>query len=128
MSWIARGAALSAAGVLGLTLAACGGSSKSSNPLSGGSASKGTVVVGSANFPEDQLLAEIYSQALEAKGVKVTRRFNIGAREIYYPQIVSGAISILPEYNGALLTTSVDKNSTAATTAEVNADLKAKLP
>jgi len=117
-----------------LVLAACGSSgggsgssTSSSNPLSGGAA-KGSVVVGSANFPEDELLAEIYVQALQAKGVKVTSKFNIGAREVYYPQIEKGAISILPEYNGALLTTSVDKNSTAATTAQVNAALKAKLP
>ncbi|MGE5290056.1 MAG: ABC transporter substrate-binding protein [Micromonosporaceae bacterium] len=128
MSRIARGAALGLAAALGLTLAACGSSGNSSNPLSGSTASKGTVVVGSANFPEDVLLAEIYSQALEAKGVKVTRKFNIGAREAYYPEVVSGAITIMPEYNGALLSTSVDKNSTAVTTEEVNADLKAKLP
>jgi osmoprotectant transport system substrate-binding protein len=104
-----------------------GSSSSSSNPLAP-TAAKGTVVVGSANFPEDELLAEIYVQALKAKGVKVTPKFNIGAREVYYPQIEKGSISILPEYNGALLTTSVDKNSTAATTSEVNAALKAKLP
>ncbi len=128
MSRIVSGAALGLAAALGLTLAACGSSTKSSNPLSGGTASSGTVVVGSANFPEDVLLAEIYSQALAAKGVKVTRKFNIGAREVYYPQIVSGSITILPEYNGALLTTSVDKNSTAVSTGDVNAALTAKLP
>jgi osmoprotectant transport system substrate-binding protein len=128
MSRISRGAALGLVAALGLTLAACGSSGTSSNPLSSGSASTGSVVVGSANFPEDELLAEIYSQALEGKGVKVTRKFNIGAREVYYPQIVSGAITILPEYNGALLTTSVDKTSTAVSTADVNAALTAKLP
>ena len=85
-------------------------------------------MVGSANFPENELLAEIYVLALQAKGVKVTPKFNIGAREVYYPQISKGAISIIPEYNGALLTTSVDTSSTAATTAEVDAALKAKLP
>ncbi|HTT50673.1 MAG TPA: ABC transporter substrate-binding protein [Streptosporangiaceae bacterium] len=115
-----------------LTLAACGSSgggssSSSSNPLSSGAA-KGTVVVGSANFPENELLAEIYVLALQKKGVKVTSKFNIGAREVYYPEIEKGAISVIPEYNGALLTTSVDTTSTAATTAEVNAALKAKLP
>jgi len=132
-----RGSAVGGLAVVAsLALAACGSSgggsgsgssSSSSNPLAP-SAAKGTVVVGSANFPEDELLAEIYVQALKAKGVKVTPKFNIGAREVYYPQITKGAISILPEYNGALLTTSVDKNSTATTTAEVNAALKAKLP
>lgn len=119
-----------------LALAACGsstsnpsgGSSSSSNPLAGGGAAKGTVVVGSANFPEDELLAQIYIQALQAKGVKVTPKLNIGSREVYYPEIKNGTISILPEYNGALLTTSVDTTSTAATTSQVNAALKAKLP
>jgi len=119
----------------GLGLAACGSSSgsgsgsssSSSNPLAP-SAAKGTVVVGSANFPENELLAEIYVLGLQAKHVKVTPKFNIGAREVYYPQIEKGAISIIPEYNGALLTTSVDTNSTAATTAQVDAALTAKLP
>ncbi len=128
MSRIASGAAIGLAAVLGLTLAACGSSSKSSNPLATSAASSGTVVVGSANFPESTLIGEIYAQALEAKGIKVTRRFNIGAREVYYPQVVSGAITVMPEYNGALLTTSVDKTSTAVSTAEVNAALNAKLP
>ncbi len=109
-------------------LAACSSSSKSgSSPLSP-SASKGSVVVGSANFPENELLAEIYVLALQGKGVKVTPKFNIGAREVYYPQVEKGTISIIPEYNGALLTTSVDPTSTAATTTEVNAALTAKLP
>lgn len=101
--------------------------SNSSNPLAGGGAS-GTVVVGSANFPEDELLAEVYAQALRAKGVKVTTKLNIGAREVYYPQIQKGTITILPEYNGALLSVSVDKTSTAKSTEEVDAALTAKLP
>jgi osmoprotectant transport system substrate-binding protein len=86
------------------------------------------VVVGSANFPEDELLAQIYATALAAKGVKVTDQFSIGAREVYYPEIEKGAITIIPEYNGALLTTAVDPSSTAATTAQVDAQLKARLP
>jgi len=116
------------AALTSLTLAACGGSSGGgANPLASGGG-KGSVVVGSANFPEDELLAQIYIQALQAKGVKVTPKLNIGAREAYYPQIQKGAITIIPEYNGALLTTSVDTHSTAATTSEVDAALKAKLP
>ncbi|MCW2863926.1 MAG: putative secreted substrate-binding protein, partial [Actinoallomurus sp.] len=125
---IVRGAVLGV--VVALAVSACGGSKKDSgNPLdqkpAGGGAS---VVVGSANFPESQLLGELYAQALEAKGVKVTRKFNIGSREVYYDQVKSGAITVMPEYNGALLTTSVDKSSPAVTTADVNAALKAKLP
>jgi osmoprotectant transport system substrate-binding protein len=111
-------------------VSACSSSSSGSggsNPLAP-AAAKGSVVVGSANFPEDELLAQIYIQALQAKGVKVTPKLNIGAREVYYPQIAKGTISIIPEYNGALLTTSVDPSSTAATTAAVDAELTAKLP
>ena len=117
-----------------LTLAACGSSSggskasgSSSNPLTG-SAAKGTVVIGSANFPENEVIAQIYSLALAAKGIKVTDKFNIGAREVYYPQVTKGALTIIPEYNGALLTTSVDPTSTAKTTAQVDAALSSKLP
>jgi osmoprotectant transport system substrate-binding protein len=102
-------------------------SSSSSNPLSpGGSTS--SVVIGSANFPENELLATVYAQALQAKGIKVTTKLNIGAREVYYPQVEKGTISIIPEYNGTLLTVEVDKTSTAKTTAEVDAALAAKLP
>jgi osmoprotectant transport system substrate-binding protein len=103
---IVRGAVLGV--VVALAVSACGGSKKDSgNPLNqkpaGGGA--GSIVVGSANFPESQLLGEVYAQALEAKGVKVTRKFNIGSREVYYDQVKSGAITVMPEYNGALLTT-----------------------
>ncbi|MGD0706019.1 MAG: ABC transporter substrate-binding protein [Trebonia sp.] len=101
--------------------------STSSNPLSGGGAS-GSVVVGSANFPESELLAEVYALALQDKGVKATTKLNIGSREVYYPQVVKGAITIFPEYNGALLSGEVDPSSTAKTTAAVDAALTAKLP
>jgi osmoprotectant transport system substrate-binding protein len=101
--------------------------SSGSNPLSGGGAS-GSVVVGSANFPESELLAEVYAIALQDKGVKATTKLNIGDREVYYPQVVKGAITIFPEYNGALLQGVVDPTSTAKTTAAVDAALTAKLP
>ncbi|WP_203731177.1 ABC transporter substrate-binding protein [Streptomyces sp. SID12501] len=127
---IHRGAAFGLIAALSLT--ACGGGDDSdSNPLTGDSAGSGSgksIVVGSANFPENQLLAEIYAQALEAKGLKVTRKFDIGAREVYYDQVVKGGIGVFPEYNGALLATAVDKTSTATSTTDINAELKKKLP
>lgn len=106
--------------------AAASSSGGASNPLGG--ASSGTVVVGSANFPENELLAEVYALALQKKGVKVTTKLNIGAREVYYPQVEKGAITIIPEYNGNLLSVEVDKTSAAKTTAAVDAALAAKLP
>ena len=126
---VKRTAAVGVATVACLAAAACGNSSssgKSSNPLA--PSATGQVVVGSANFPEDELLAQIYADALQGKGVKVTTKLNIGAREVYYPEVVKGAITIIPEYNGALLSTSVDPKSNAVTMAAVNAALTAKLP
>jgi osmoprotectant transport system substrate-binding protein len=102
-------------------------SGSGSNPLAPG-ASGNSLVVGSANFPEDELLAEVYAQALQGNGIKATTKLSIGAREVYYPQVKNGAISIIPEYTGELLTTSVDPSSTAKTPAAVDAALKAKLP
>ncbi len=124
---IVRGAAVGVA--IAMALTACGGSDKkgSGNPLDQKPAGSG-VVVGSANFPESQLLGELYAQALEAKGVRVTRKFNIGSREVYFDQVKSGSITVMPEYNGALLTTSVNKDSTAVTEQDVNAELTQKLP
>jgi osmoprotectant transport system substrate-binding protein len=101
--------------------------SSGANPLSGG-ASSGSVVIGSANFPENEVLAEVYALALQKAGVKVTTKLNIGAREVYYPQVQKGAITIIPEYNGTLLSVEVDKTSTAKSTADVDAALAAKLP
>ena len=97
-------------------------SSTGSNPLGGGTSS-GSVIVGSANFPENEVLAEVYALALQKAGVKATTKLNIGAREVYYPQVEKGAITIIPEYNGTLLTVEVDKTSTAKSTADVDAAL-----
>jgi osmoprotectant transport system substrate-binding protein len=83
------------------TLTACGG-----DPLDSGSDSGsggGTIVVGSANFPESELLMEMYAQALEAEGVEVQTKPNIGSREVYMEAFKSGDIDLLPEYNGGLL-------------------------
>jgi osmoprotectant transport system substrate-binding protein len=123
-TWPARVVAAGLAATAGLTLTACGGGS--SNPLNS-SPAKGTVVVGSGNFPESELIAEIYAQALTAKGVKVTRKFNIGTREVYYPELKNGTIGVVPEYNGALLSYLVP-SSTAASTSAVNAALAGQLP
>lgn len=121
------GAAVAAMVVL--PLAACG-----NNPTAGGGtggSSSSTITIGSANFPENQLLAEMYAQALEAKGVKVSRKFNIGARELYLKALEQGSIQMLPEYNGALLAAlskggSVPQNIT--TTAQVDQALEKVLP
>ncbi|WP_018655416.1 ABC transporter substrate-binding protein [Actinomadura flavalba] len=123
MSRITRGVAALAAAVLALT--ACGGGDD--DPLSGTGSSGDAIVIGGADFPESGLIGEIYAQALEAKDIKVERKFGIGSREVYYKQVESGAIQVFPEYNGALLAF-IDKDNAASTSEEVNKALTEKLP
>jgi osmoprotectant transport system substrate-binding protein len=109
-------------------VAACG---SSNDPLApGASATKapaGSIVVGSANFPENVLLAEIYAGALTAKGVKVAKRLNIGNRETYIPALKDGSIDLIPEYTG-VLDQYFDKKANATVADAVYAELKAALP
>src|SRR5438128_3524136 len=71
------------------------------------------VIVGSTNFYEQITLGELYSQILEANGYKVTRKFNLGNREIVEPALESGQIDVDAEYLATLLAF-VDKNGTIA--------------
>jgi osmoprotectant transport system substrate-binding protein len=63
----------------------------------------GAITVGSADFPESQLLAQIYGQALEAAGFDVSYELGIGSREVYYGAIEGGEVGLVPEYTGSLL-------------------------
>ncbi|MEV0901707.1 ABC transporter substrate-binding protein [Actinoplanes sp. NPDC049802] len=119
---------IAAALALTLSLTACGADS---DPLAEETkAGSSAVTVGSANFAESELLGEIYSQALEAKGVTVTRKFNIGAREAYLKALQDGSISLLPEYNGALLAALTPGGAPqgVSSSADVLAALKKVLP
>jgi len=111
-----------------LAVASCG---SSNDPLaatgSTGKADAGTIKVGSANFPENVLLAEIYAGALSAKGVKVEKKLNIGSRETYIPGFKDGSIDLIPEYTG-VLAQYFNKNVTATDAAGVYAELKAAVP
>jgi osmoprotectant transport system substrate-binding protein len=111
-----------------LAVASCG---SSSDPLAAtGSTSKaasGTIIVGSANFPENVLLAEIYAGALTAKGVKVKKQLNIGARDIYIAALKDGSIDLVPEYTG-VLDQYFNKDAKATDPDGVYAELKAGVP
>ncbi|MFE7417659.1 ABC transporter substrate-binding protein [Rhodococcus sp. NPDC057529] len=114
------------AGATLMSLTACG---IGKDPLAadGGGSSEGAIVVGSADFPESQLIATIYAEALRANGIDVTEKLNIGSREVYVPAIRDGSIDLLPEYSGALLQY-LDSATTATASDEVTEEIKAKLP
>ena len=116
----ARTAAATLATGIALTLTACGSTDPTAAPESedGGEA----VVVGSFAFPESEILGEIYAKALEAEGIDVTKKFNIGPRQQTIPALQDGSINLMPEYNGNLLAY-YNPEYTERTTEEVNAAL-----
>ncbi|SDB80813.1 osmoprotectant transport system substrate-binding protein [Raineyella antarctica] len=120
---------LAAGAAMLLALAGCATSNPTagSSPAAGSSAAAGTIKVGSANFPESEIIAEAYAQALEAKGVTVERHMQIGARDIYIAALKDGSVDLVPEYTGNLLQY-LDPKTTAKTPEEVNAALAKASP
>lgn len=111
-----------------IALSACGGGdpmSSSNNSQAAGSTD--SIIVGSADFPESQLIAKIYAEALKAKGVKVTEKPSIGSREVTIPALKDGSIDLMPEYGGALLQY-LDSATKAVTQDEVTKELSTKIP
>jgi osmoprotectant transport system substrate-binding protein len=90
-------------------------------------ASNPGVVIGSANFPENEILADIYADVLKSKGVPVTTKLDIGSREVYFKEMENGTLNVFPEYNGALLDY-LQPSATASTTQAVDAALAQALP
>jgi len=79
-------------------------------------AGKPTFVLGDKNFPEEYILGDLYQQALEAQGYKVTLKPNLGSTEIAWKALKSGQIQGYPEYDGTLLATvaNITKNPGSA--------------
>ena len=101
---------LAAGAALVLLVSACqpGGSDSPSpsSPSSGEpstAAELPTVIVGSANFDESAIVAEMYAQVLEAEGFTVERELFLGPRETTLPALESGELNLMPEYLGGLL-------------------------
>jgi len=110
-----------------LAVSACGSGDPLAEDTPSGSGSGASITIGSANFPESQLLAEIYAQALEAKGVSVTRKFDLGSREKYMDGLKDGSIDLIPEYSGVLLQF-FNKEAKEVESEEVYTALKGVLP
>jgi osmoprotectant transport system substrate-binding protein len=112
-----------------LTLTACSGDSDPLAEDTGGeeTAASGTIVVGSQAYPSNEIIAEIYAQALEGAGMTVERNFNIGQRDAYMPALEAGEVNVFPEYTGNLLQF-FDPETTATSTDDVYAALAEALP
>jgi osmoprotectant transport system substrate-binding protein len=113
-----------------LTLAACGGGGSGpldNGPSAGAPAPGDTIKIGSANFSESTLLATIYADALQAKGVKVDQTPPLGSRETYIPALKDGSIDLIPEYTGTLLQY-LNPQATESSADDVYAALKKTVP
>ncbi len=103
---------------LALGIAACGSSSSSSEGTSAESeegSGEGAIVansengkvsltIGSKNFPEQEILGEIYTQALAAAGYKAKSDLSLGSETVAHKAVKSGAVSGYPEYASTALT------------------------
>jgi glycine betaine/choline ABC-type transport system substrate-binding protein len=100
--------------ILSLALAACGGGDDETT-ASGGEEGGGAIVsnpenesvsltIGSKNFPEQEILGEIYAQALSAAGYKAKSDLNLGSETVALKTLKAGQISGYPEYASTALT------------------------
>jgi osmoprotectant transport system substrate-binding protein len=104
-------------------IAAC----SNSDPLGAETRSPKSIVVGSGDFPESEIVAEIYAQALEANGFEIGRRMGVGSRETYIPALKDHSVDLVPEYIGNLLLYFAP-DSTATMLDAVELELYKKLP
>jgi osmoprotectant transport system substrate-binding protein len=125
-----------------LVLAACGSSSKTtstsapaatSSSSTAASASTGpgvgkpAVTIGDKNFAEENILGQLYAQALRAKGYSVTLKSEIGSTEIIYKALVAGQIDMYPEYTGVLLSAIAEQTKNPASAQDAATKAKAFL-
>ncbi|WP_115790122.1 ABC transporter substrate-binding protein [Arthrobacter silvisoli] len=115
------------AAAVAITLSGCGGGDPMSSSTTPAGSSGDSIIVGSADFPESQLIAKIYAEALKASGVDVKEKPSIGSREVTIPALKDGSIDLMPEYSGSLLQY-LDPGTKAVTPDEVIRELGANTP
>lgn len=120
--------ALGAAAVgVAIALSGCATGDPLDSGLSDENTNSDTIVVGSQAYYSNEIIAEIYSQALENAGFEVERQFQIGQRDAYLPALESGEVDIIPEYTGNLLQF-YSADTTATASEDVYAELADALP
>ncbi|MFD7917657.1 ABC transporter substrate-binding protein [Streptomyces sp. NPDC059740] len=120
--------AVAAVAALGGALTACGGQSLEDKGGDGGKGGgKGTLVIGSAGFPESEVLAQIYARALADAGYKTSVK-TLTNRELYEPALEKGQIDVVPEYLSTLadFLNAKANGADAASVASHDADAAAK--
>ena len=114
--------------VVGASLALAG--CASGDPLApepDAGASSETIVIGSQAYYSNEIIAELYAQALEEGGFTVERNYQIGQRDAYIPALEAGEVDLFPEYTGNLLQF-WNPDTTATQADEVYAELVTVVP
>lgn len=97
-SCLRKAGAVAVAGLLATALLSCrDGSDRSAAPSV---LEDDAITVGSFDFAESVVVAEVYSQALESAGYQVERAFRLGPREFVAPALAAGMVELVPEYAG----------------------------
>lgn len=113
--------------VFGLSACAGGGFNSANTKGRGGFSGDKTITIGSTNFSEQLLVANMYAHLLEKNGYKVNKRLNLGNREIVMPAVTSGQLDLIPEYTGAMMLF-FDKNATKTSPQDVAEAVRATKP
>jgi len=85
------------------------------------------IVIGSQAYYSNEIIAELYAQALEEAGFTVDRNYQIGQRDAYIPALEAGEVDLFPEYTGNLLQF-WNPDTTATQSDEVYAELVTVVP
>lgn len=118
-------AALTAA-TTAFALASCTSSDPLEGEASGGSDE--TITIGTANFPESEIIGQVWAEELRAAGFDVEVTSGIGSREVYLSALENGEIDIVPEYTGNLAEFYDGDIEQGAAPEEVFEEVKAVLP
>lgn len=86
--------------VAALALSSC--SSSDDDPLATSPGAGDSITIGTANFPESEIIGQIWAAALEEAGFDVEVTSGIGSREVYLKALEEGSIDLVPEYSGNL--------------------------
>ena len=116
-SWRVGAAALVVVLVAVLALTIGSGAGARTGPTAAKAKAAPTIILGTKDFTEEFVLGQLYKQALEAKGFKVTYKENIGGTEIIQTALRSGKINMYPEYVGEIVQTTYHYNKPPPKTA-----------
>lgn len=86
-----------------LMLTSCGANSDPLDDNGDDTNASDSIVIGSQAYYSNEIIAEIYAQALEDEDFEVEREFQIGQREVYMPELEDGELDLLPDYTGNLV-------------------------